>query len=204
VSAELNFRASVYSSFMVGLEWRMGNETEQLLNVRLCSSADGCDFSCKDNLVDVHREKFVAWTDLARQKLRLQVRRTDGAMLYENVFESRKETPDRPCSLTASALGSSTVRLSWLLDGAVDGFVVTRCWYRLCRSNVHPEPQLRQVYVEGLLRWTRYRFSVAAFRTVNRTGVALGEPSHADVSTGGGETKNSVWSFSPPRVLTSF
>ncbi|EEC01835.1 hypothetical protein IscW_ISCW001493 [Ixodes scapularis] len=189
MDSELNFRASVYSNFMVGLKWRMGNETEQLLNVRLCSSADGCEFACKDNLIDVRREKFVAWADLTTQKLRMQVRRTDGALLYENVFDSRKETPNRPCSMTASALGTSTVRVSWELDGAADGFVVSHCWFRLCHSRVYPEPKLRHVYVNGLLCWSRYRFSVATFRTINRTGVALSEPIHAEVDTGGGETR---------------
>ncbi|KAH6926713.1 hypothetical protein HPB50_021232 [Hyalomma asiaticum] len=70
--AELRFRASAYSSFMVGLEWRLGNETEQLLNVRLCSSSDGCHRACRDNLLDLRREKFVAWTDLTKQRLSLQ------------------------------------------------------------------------------------------------------------------------------------
>ncbi|KAH8028256.1 hypothetical protein HPB51_014211 [Rhipicephalus microplus] len=91
-TAELRFRASAYSSFMVGLEWRLGNETEQLLNVRLCSSTDGCHRACRDNLLDLRREKFVAWTDLTRQRLSLQVRRTDGVLLYETAFDALKQS----------------------------------------------------------------------------------------------------------------
>ncbi|XP_077524258.1 uncharacterized protein LOC144135475 [Amblyomma americanum] len=187
LDSELRFRSSAYSSFMVGLEWRLGNETEQLLNVRLCSSADGCSQECRDNLLDLQREKFVAWTDLTQQRLRLQVRRTDGVLLYETAFNSLKQTPDRPCRLRASALGPSSVRVSWLLEdeGNADGFVVTHCWFRLCHTKVYPQPSLRHVYVNGLMQWSWYRFTVTAFRTVNRTGIAMGAPSHVEVFTEG-------------------
>ncbi|KAH8028257.1 hypothetical protein HPB51_014212 [Rhipicephalus microplus] len=206
-TAELRFRASAYSSFMVGLEWRLGNETEQLLNVRLCSSTDGCHRACRDNLLDLRREKFVAWTDLTRQRLSLQVRRTDGVLLYETAFDALKQTqrlklsvarlntrvhaaPDRPCQLRASPLGPSSVRVSWTLEGGnADGFVVTHCWFRLCHTKVYPQPSLRHVYINGLMQWSRYRFTVTAFRTVNKTGIAVGEPSHAEVFTEGGEAR---------------
>lgn len=77
---------------MVGLEWTIGNETEQLLNVRMCSSADGCNSLCKDNLIDVRQEKFVAWADLTRQRLRLEARRTDGVLLYNTSFDTHKKS----------------------------------------------------------------------------------------------------------------
>lgn len=186
LDSELRFRASAYSAFMVGLEWRLGNETEQLLNVRLCTSSDGCQTSCRDNLLDLRREKFVAWTDLNRQRLKLQVRRTDGVLLYETNFDAQKQTPDRPCQLRASALSPSTVRVSWVLeDGQADGFVVGYCWFRLCHTKVYPQPSLRHVYINGLFQWSKYHFTVTAFRTVNRTGIAMGAPSHAEVVTGG-------------------
>ncbi|XP_075556282.1 uncharacterized protein LOC142588432 isoform X2 [Dermacentor variabilis] len=206
LDSELRFRASAYSSFMVGLEWRLGNETEQLLNVRLCSSADGCQRACRDNLLDLRREKFVAWTDLTRQRLSLQVRRTDGVLLYETGFDALKQTPDRPCQLRASSLGPSSVRVSWTLEGGnADGFVVSHCWFRLCHTKVYPQPSLRHVYINGLLQWSRYRFTVTAFRTVNKTGIAMGEPSHAEVFTDGDLTALTwVLVLGVPAFISSF
>lgn len=186
MDSELHFRAAAYSSFMVGLEWTIGNETEQLLNVRMCSSADGCNSLCKDNLIDVRQEKFVAWADLTRQRLRLEARRTDGVLLYNTSFDTHKKTPDRPCKLTASSLGPTSIYVSWILDGAADGFVVTHCWYDACRSTAYPQPTLRHVYVNGLRQWRKYHVTVASFRTVNHTGIIMSEPSHTEVSTPGG------------------
>ncbi|XP_064485576.1 uncharacterized protein LOC135398071 [Ornithodoros turicata] len=192
LDAELHFRTRVYSHYMVGLEWTVGNETENLFNVRLCVSRDGCQYMCKDNLVEVRREKFVDWVDLSKERVRLQVRRTDGVILFERKFNSKKGVPDRPCDVTALTMGPSTIRVSWVLEDQVDGFLVRRCCWFWCKSKVHLEPRLRYVFLDGLTPWTHCTIAVQSFRAVNNTKLAMSDPGEAEAMTSA-DPKQLLW-----------